>query len=110
MALAKALQAWSDTKATHLYGTAYVSDYGGALVLPRVILENIVDKVQVRRISSVEDLARETRWRKALAFGEEVLQIIQEHAPIPTLGPAGPSTGDSTGDVLQGCMSHLSKP
>ncbi|KAJ3481397.1 hypothetical protein NLI96_g7679 [Meripilus lineatus] len=84
-----ALDRWRMHTVSTEYGTAFASDIGGSLVLPNGILERIVVCSHGNHIRTVQDLGRETQWSEVDRWGDEILGIIEAHAP-KTAAPAPP--------------------
>jgi hypothetical protein len=57
---------------------------GPSIIMPNEILQHIIDCAHHKKINTMEDLTKETRWSCAEEFGTEVLAIIQAHVPVPT--------------------------
>lgn len=87
--LVQALRVWRDKKTQELYGSAYLNDFGGSLVLPDNILQRIIDCASIARINSTESLCKETHWSEAEEHGNEVVALIQMHIPASVWENAG---------------------
>lgn len=83
MKLTDALENWREETTKIRYGEAALLDFGPSLVMTARILDRIVDCVHYNKISSVQDLARETRWDEISRYGAEVLALIQSIRPAP---------------------------
>ncbi|KAI6127280.1 hypothetical protein F5141DRAFT_1060849 [Pisolithus sp. B1] len=66
-----------------VYGWACLNDHG-AVVMTSTMLNYIVNCVHHQKIQTCQDLKREAGWMNSNWFGDEVLNLIQQHA-APTM-------------------------
>lgn len=92
LALRDALEDWRETTTEKTYGIAHLTDLGPTLVMPTEVLNRIVYCANVSKISTKDELIKETRWDEAETWASEVLQIIQRLCPPPPLPPLTTST------------------
>ncbi|KAL4260460.1 hypothetical protein AB1N83_009629 [Pleurotus pulmonarius] len=81
--LQKALEEWRQAKTAAQFSAAHLRDFGPALIMPNKVLDRIVACASAEKLSTPADLERETRWSKATTYGNEILEVIREHAPKP---------------------------
>lgn len=79
--LREALCNWRAKKTAIEFSMSHLADIGPSLVLPNAILDRIVICAQVHKISTVEQLRKETRWTESVRYSEEILGIIQLYIP-----------------------------
>ncbi|KAG1880833.1 hypothetical protein F4604DRAFT_1578316 [Suillus subluteus] len=96
---ADALDDWREQKTISTYGWSHLNDLGPSLVLPNCTLDRIVDCAHHRKINSILDLKKETGWTDSDRFGNEIITLIQRHAPpiaspFVTMPLSYPSTGN----------------
>ena len=97
MKLTDVLENWREQTTKIHYGEAALLDFGPSLIMTVKILDRIVDCVHHNKISSVQDLARETRWDEINRYGAEVLALIQSiHPPLNSTNQSSETTA-STG-------------
>ncbi|KAL6300676.1 hypothetical protein BKA93DRAFT_703188, partial [Sparassis latifolia] len=60
------------------FGEATLKNLGPAMVLPDGALQHLIDCAHAQKIITVEDIARETKWRKVHDYGDVVLKIIHK--------------------------------
>ena len=111
-ALIASLEAWRKQKTEQVFGSAYLHDYGGSLILPRALLDKIVDRAYAGKLSSLKDLARETQWRRAGEYGSEVLRIVRQHIPLPSTVTISSNThviGEALGATVSQSRAHRRK-
>lgn len=53
------------------------------MVMCKEILERIVKCALFKKISSVADLEKETRWPRSAELGNEVVELALKHCSIP---------------------------
>jgi hypothetical protein len=94
------LDDWREQKTISTYGWSHLSDLGPSLVLPNCMLDRIIDCAHHHKINSILDLKKETGWMDSDRFGNEIITLIQRHAP-PTTSPfvTTPLRHPSTGSV-----------
>lgn len=89
MDLRDALDAFREAKTIAIFGLANLRDLGPSLIMSNDVLERIIDCSRARKISSREELVKETRWHRAAEDGEEILTIVRSHqpqiAPLPSI-------------------------
>lgn len=64
-----------------IFGELFTQGLGCSTFMPNEILDSICDAAHFNLITSVETLAKETRWHLAKDHGESVVQIILETFP-----------------------------
>ncbi|KAF8995088.1 hypothetical protein BDQ17DRAFT_1251072, partial [Cyathus striatus] len=84
--LTDALLSWCQENTISRFGKVAIHTYGVRLFLANSQLTRIVDCAQSHKILTVEQLIRETGWRKELAeeYGQSILTLIIYHFPPPT--------------------------
>ncbi|KAI6101838.1 hypothetical protein F5141DRAFT_1008755 [Pisolithus sp. B1] len=80
---AAALLDWCEDKTVTVYGWACLNDHG-AVIMTSTMLNCIVDCAHHCKILTCEDLKRETRWMNSDWYGDEVINLIQQHAAPTT--------------------------
>jgi hypothetical protein len=83
MDLATALHEFRRQKTIEKFGRASLRNHGPGAIMGNDILDRIVDCAHAGRISSKEELRKETRWAGVNDYGDEVLSLIQAHCPLP---------------------------
>ncbi|KIJ04929.1 hypothetical protein PAXINDRAFT_21786 [Paxillus involutus ATCC 200175] len=87
-----ALEDWREQKTKDIYGESHLIDLGPGLVMPDSVLERIIACAHHLKISTVDDLRRETRWSGTDKFGSEVISVIHCIIPVPVSAPAFSTT------------------
>jgi hypothetical protein len=82
--LINALEDWREETTKTCYGESALLDFGPSLIMSTTILDRIVNCVQHHKISTIQDLARETRWDEVSRYGTELLALIQATHPTQT--------------------------
>jgi hypothetical protein len=98
--LKAALIQWRRETAVQKLGTAVIRTYGAKVFISDQIIECLVVCAHAHKLVGVEDITRETGWRKDQAeiYGSAILEIIHTHTPLPV--PAvPPPTASVTGGV-----------
>ena len=77
--LRTALDQYRLTRAKGEFGSAATYHFRPGLVLPDAVLSRLVECARARKIGSVADIRRETKWPAQLVakYGKEVFEIIQ---------------------------------
>ncbi|KIJ06725.1 hypothetical protein PAXINDRAFT_91575 [Paxillus involutus ATCC 200175] len=83
---------WREQKTKDVYGESHLIDLGPGLVMPDSVLEHIIACAHHLKISTVDDLRRETRWSGTDKFGSEVISVIHCIIPVPVSAPAFSTT------------------
>ncbi|KAI6011404.1 P-loop containing nucleoside triphosphate hydrolase protein [Pisolithus microcarpus] len=84
--LRNALEEWREQTTSAVYGWHHLNDIGPCIVMCNATLERIVDCAHHHKISTIQDLKRETTWLDADQYGGEVLSLIRRHAaPLVSL-------------------------
>lgn len=85
MNLQRALWDWRDQTAKFEFPPGVFSEYGANLLMADDILQRIVDCAHAGKISTIDDLQKQTRWKPSSAakHGEQLLSIIIKHRPAP---------------------------
>ncbi|KAH9919665.1 hypothetical protein B0H21DRAFT_702082, partial [Amylocystis lapponica] len=112
--LLTALINWRNTTAVAKFGDPAVKNNGGKLFLPMPILKRIVECARAGKISSLDQLKKETSWRSdwVTEYGSEIINIVRiaypPHPPPPatilvqTRTPTGgESNGGTSTDVIR---------
>ncbi|KAI6096632.1 hypothetical protein F5141DRAFT_971147, partial [Pisolithus sp. B1] len=81
--LEEALLDRCEDKMVAIYGWACLNDHG-AVVMTSAMLNRIVNCAHHQKIQTCQDLKRETGWMNSDQFGDEVLNLIQQHATPTT--------------------------
>ncbi|KIK26864.1 hypothetical protein PISMIDRAFT_94194 [Pisolithus microcarpus 441] len=79
--LEEALLDWHEDKMVAVYGWACLYDHG-AVIMTSTMLNCIVNCAHHQKILTCQDLKRETRWMNSNWFGDEIVNIIQQHAAV----------------------------
>lgn len=82
MKLINTLEDWREATTKTRYGEAFLLDFGPSLIMSTTILDRIINCVHYNKISSLQELTRETRWDEVSLYGSELLAMI--HAIHPT--------------------------
>ncbi|KAG1803246.1 uncharacterized protein BJ212DRAFT_1285275 [Suillus subaureus] len=100
LVLQDALDDWHEQKTISTYSWSHLNDLGPSLVLPNCMLDRIVNCAHHHKINSIFDLKKETGWMDSDRFGNEIITLIQRHAP-PIASPfvTTPLSYPSTGNV-----------
>lgn len=100
--LTAAQEAWREKAALEWMGSEHMDMHGGRAVLPDEFLQNVVSSAAQGKLTSVDALEQETRWRQSLKYGAEVLDIVHLYFPLKVASipfaanSEGPSIEDST--------------
>jgi len=70
-----------------VYGDSTLNDYGPGVTMPDSVLDCIIDCAHHHKISTIDDLHKETEWSAADRFGSDVIAIVQRIIPVPVLLP-----------------------
>ncbi|KAG6883457.1 hypothetical protein C0992_008701, partial [Termitomyces sp. T32_za158] len=81
--LQDALDGFWQTKMIERYGVSLLKDFGPTLIMPEGVLDRIVSCARYFKIQTAEDLLRETRWDECARYGEQVVDLILQHRPLP---------------------------
>lgn len=76
-----ALHTWRREHTLATFGRALLWDLGPAAIMPNLVVQCIVDCAHVDKITTVEDLKKETKWERAEEYGGEILDLIRLHLP-----------------------------
>ncbi|KAI0631312.1 P-loop containing nucleoside triphosphate hydrolase protein [Trametes polyzona] len=77
-----------------IYGRANFNNLGTGMVMGDVTLSRIADCARARKLSSPEDLYKETKWDLSWELGQRVLELINRHyPPLPSPLAATPQRG-----------------
>ncbi len=83
----KLLDDWRQTKAVEDYGILVAKRNGPALIMPKGIIDRVVDCAHYEKIKNLQDLRRETGWNCPDEIGLTVVALVAAHgsppAPIP---------------------------
>ncbi|KAG1883645.1 hypothetical protein F4604DRAFT_1575703, partial [Suillus subluteus] len=85
--LRDALEEWRELITKRVYGDLTLNDYGPAVTMPDSVLDRIIDCAHHHKISTTDDLCKETKWSAVDCFGSDVIAIIQCITPVPVLQP-----------------------
>ena len=96
MKLVDALENWHEETTKARYGDATLLDFGPSLIMSTKVLDRIINCVHHQKISSLQDLARETRWDKVSRYGAEILALILAIHPVRTSASEPKSTSAPT--------------
>lgn len=113
--LKTALFDWRHHHAVVKFGNLVVRRLGAKLLISDEIIERLVTCAHSEiRLSTVEHLITETKWRKDWAeeFGESLLKVIHSHFPqLKALAIATPTsdTGTAQPDVIQSADQNNGK-
>ncbi|KAG2140003.1 hypothetical protein BD769DRAFT_1350302 [Suillus cothurnatus] len=70
-----------------VYGDSMLNDYGPGVTMPDSVLDRIINCAHHHKISTIDDLHKETKWSAADCFGSDVIAIVQCIIPVPVLLP-----------------------
>jgi hypothetical protein len=96
---------WRRQHATEKFGNLVVRRLGVKLLISDEIIERLIACVHSQtRLSNIEHLITETKWRRDWAeeLGESLLKIIHSHFPQLAIAP-------STSDVAPPVVGHNGK-
>ncbi|KAG2074483.1 hypothetical protein BDR04DRAFT_1007874, partial [Suillus decipiens] len=85
--LRDALEEWQELMTRRVYGDSTLNDYGPGVTMPDSVLDRIIDCAHQHKISTIDDLRKETKWSAADRFGSDVIAIVQCIIPVPVLLP-----------------------
>jgi hypothetical protein len=103
-ALKAALVRWRRETSLQKLGTAVVRTYGAKVFISDQIIERLVVCAHAHKLAGVDDIVKETGWRKDRAeeYGDALLKIIHAHTPLPVPPSTAPPTGaDNTSRAAQ---------
>lgn len=72
------LDDWRCTKVQELFGPAYLKNMGAGFVLGDDTLARIADCARVGKLSSLEDLVKETKWYHTHEYGQDILDLVTQ--------------------------------
>lgn len=67
--LTAAQEAWREKAALEWMGSEHMDMHGGRAVLPDEFLQNVLSSAAQGKLTSVDALEQETRWRRQLKYG-----------------------------------------
>lgn len=110
LALKKELQEWRRHTALKKFRAATVQTLGVRILMSDEILQRLVDGAHVRKITTVEQLSKETGWTKERVdeFGEDILAIIQKCSPLMTTEEPTPRKRNASRCSGCGEVGHIS--
>lgn len=79
--LRKQLDEWRRNMSNDKYGRSFTKVFGYSTFMPDKILNCIVNAAHKNLITSVEKLAKETRWHHSKEYGQAVVEIILGMCP-----------------------------
>ena len=82
--LRKQLNEWRWKMAVEVFGELFTEDFGCSTFMPDEVLDRICDTTHYDFITSIDTLAKETRWHLAKEHGQSVVDIILEMRPAIT--------------------------
>ncbi|KIK12388.1 hypothetical protein PISMIDRAFT_120344 [Pisolithus microcarpus 441] len=80
---AAALLDWREDKTVAVYGWACLNDHG-PVIMTATTLNRVVDCAHHHKIQTREDLKRETAWMNSDQYGDEIVNLIKQHAAPAT--------------------------
>jgi hypothetical protein len=85
--LKAALIQWRRETALQNLGPAVVRSYGAKVFVSDQIVERLVVCAHAFKLAGVDDIVRETGWRKDRAeeHGDAILKVIYAHIPLPIM-------------------------
>ncbi|KAI1795743.1 hypothetical protein LXA43DRAFT_735285 [Ganoderma leucocontextum] len=83
--LRAALHAFRRQQTQAKLGSAHLKNLGPGAIMGDQVLKRILDCARVHKIETVEQLYRETKWNRALEFGENVLKLIAVYVSLSAL-------------------------
>lgn len=91
---------WRRETALQNLGPAIVRTYGAKVFISDQIVERLVVCAHARKLAGVDDVVRETGWRRDQAEKHSValFKVIHTHTPPPMPPPPVPSTGGADDD------------
>ncbi|KIK12850.1 hypothetical protein PISMIDRAFT_120112 [Pisolithus microcarpus 441] len=81
--LEEALLDWREDKTVAVYGWACLNDHG-PVIMTATTLNRVVDCAHHHKIQTREDLKRETAWMNSDQYGDEIVNLIKQHAAPAT--------------------------
>jgi hypothetical protein len=106
MKLVEVLEDWREETTKVRYGEAALLDFGPSLIMSTKVLDRIINCVHHGKISSLQDLARETHWDEVGRYGADLLKLIQAIHPGQTNAPSS-STGSAAKKTRCGSCGQL---
>ena len=94
------------------FGNLVVRRLGAKLLISDEIIEHLVTCAHSEiRLSTIEHLITETKWRKdwAKEFGELLLKVIHSHFPQLTIAPPTSDSGTAQLDIIQSADQNNGK-
>ncbi|KAF7981237.1 hypothetical protein HWV62_34599 [Athelia sp. TMB] len=90
--LKEALRVWRHEQAVSVLGKFKVRKWGVLLFMSDETVQRIVDCVHIAKISTIEHIAKETRWRRDYLdrCAVSLLALIEAHSPQPPPPPPPP--------------------
>jgi hypothetical protein len=61
------------------FGQAALKNNGPGMIMPNDLLDCIIDCAHHGKISTIDQLAKETRWTRLNEYGEDILRLIKAH-------------------------------
>ena len=80
-ALRDALVEWRDRTVKEWLGEEHFELHGAAPLMDDDVLQDIVKYASKRKLPTTESLRVNASWRRAEAFGEQVLQVVNSFIP-----------------------------
>ena len=98
--LRKRLNEWRWKMSGELFGELFTEDFGCFTFMPDEVLDRICNTAHYGLITSIDILAKETRWHLAKEHGQSVINIILEIQPViasqpepQTIAPTAAASG-----------------
>ncbi|KAG6375637.1 hypothetical protein JVT61DRAFT_3205 [Boletus reticuloceps] len=85
VALINALEDWRESTTISLHGEGFLFDLRPGLVMPTKVLDRIIACAHAHKIKTLADLHKETSWSSAELYGNQIINLILHHIPIPTV-------------------------
>ena len=91
----KQLDSWQWEMANKVYTEFFTADFGCYTFMTDDVLNRICDASHFNLTTSVENLAKETRWNSSKEYGQHVIEIVlaayptlDSQSPVETAAPA----------------------
>jgi len=91
------LDRWRWKMADDIFGELFTNNFGCYTFMPNEVFNRICDAAHYDLITSIDTLAKETRWHLSKEHGQAVIKIISEMRPV-TAPQSPPQTAAPASD------------
>jgi hypothetical protein len=81
---------WRDTTAKAQY--ALFERFGGDILMHHILIDRIVELAHEHKLTSLQDLQKQTGWCFTSQYGSEILDLIKRYLPKPIPNLSSPFT------------------